>query len=86
MLDFVNSFAIKWEGSGENVIHSYLSPKSDNYAKMLGTQGLFFTKSHGRGCVNTTVTFWAVSPVSLKQCIVRTTVFQSMLVGAHEDS
>ena len=36
MLDFVNSFAIKWEGSGENGIHSYLSPKSDIYAKLLG--------------------------------------------------
>jgi len=37
MLDYVNSFASKWQESGENVIHRYLSSKSDIYAKMVGT-------------------------------------------------
>jgi len=66
MLICVNSFASKWQESGENMIHRYLSSKSDIYAKMVGTQGLFLTTKHGRGCVNTTFTFWAVSLVSLK--------------------
>jgi len=37
MLDCVNSFASKWQESGENVIYGYLSSNSDIYAKMIGT-------------------------------------------------
>jgi hypothetical protein len=37
MLNCVNSFAIRWQESGENMIHRYLSSKSDIYAKIVGT-------------------------------------------------